>query len=42
MKKVIALLTIMAIFSTAVFAAPLSVAGLLGTTYSEFALAGQS
>jgi hypothetical protein len=42
MKKVIALLTMMAVFSTAVFAAPLSVAGSLGTTSSEFSLAGQT
>jgi hypothetical protein len=42
MKKVIAILTIMAVFSTAVFAAPLSVAGSLGTTSSEITLAGQT
>jgi hypothetical protein len=41
MKKVIAFLTIMAVFSTAVFAAPLSVAGSLDTASSEFSLAGQ-
>jgi hypothetical protein len=42
MKKVIAVLTMMAVFSTAVFAAPLSVAGSLGTTSSEFSLTGQT
>jgi hypothetical protein len=42
MKKVIAFLTIMAVFSTAVFAAPLSVAGSPGTTPCEFSLAGQT
>ena len=41
MKKIIALFVAMAFFSTTVFAAPLSLAGSLGTQPNEFALAGQ-